>query len=101
MAALVGGYHLVFGYYLSGIALALLPTVPVLGGVVVVALRRTGWPTRLAAGALAAWTLAVLLVTLSPGRVSYHPGVCAFRWSGTAGDLGSTDAKVLNILIFV
>ncbi len=41
------------------------------------------------------------MVTLTPGRVSYHPGVCAFFWSGTAGDLGSTDAKILNILMFV
>jgi hypothetical protein len=101
MVALVGDYHLVFGYYLSGFALALLPTVPVLGVLVALVLRRTAWSTRVIAGALAAWTFAVLLVTLSPGRVSYHPGVCAFFWSGTAGDLGSTDAKILNILIFV
>jgi len=101
MVTLAGDYHLVFGYYLSGIALALLPAAPLLGVLVALALHRTGWTTRVVSGALVAWTFAVLLVTLTPGRVSYHPGVCAFFWSGTAGDLGSTDAKVLNILIFV
>src|ERR1700712_1945560 len=102
MGALAGDYHLVFGYYLSGIALALLPAGLVLGAVVAWAMRRSGALTRLVAGALVAWTAAVLLVTLTPGRrASYHPGVCAFFWSGTAGDLGSTDAKILNILMFV
>jgi hypothetical protein len=99
--ALVTDYHLVFGYYLSGVALALLPATPVLGLAVAMVLRRAGWVTRAVAGGLAAWTAAVLLLTLTPGRLSYHPGVCAFIWSGTAGDLGSTDAKILNILIFV
>ena len=101
MPDLVADYHLVFGYYLSGIALALLPVVPVVGVLATLVMRRSGPGTRLVWGALAAWTAAIVLVTLTPGRVSYHPGVCAFFWSGTASDLGSTDAKVLNVLMFV
>jgi hypothetical protein len=101
MGAVVSDYHLVFGYYLSGIALLLLPAAAVLGLLVALALRRSPATTRIVAGALVAWAGAILLVTLTPGRRSYHPGVCAFFWSGTAGDLGSTDAKILNILMFV
>jgi hypothetical protein len=101
MGAVVSDSYLVFGYYLSGLALALLAVVPVIGLVIALAMRRSGRVTRLVWGALAAWTAAILVVTLTPGRVSYHPGVCAFFWSGTARDLGSTDAKVLNILMFV
>jgi hypothetical protein len=101
MRAVASDYHLVFGYYLSTIAFVLLPAAAVLGLLVYLALRRSGRLTRLIAGAWVAWTGAVLVVTLTPGRVSYHPGVCAFFWSGTAGDLGSTDAKILNILMFV
>jgi VanZ like protein len=97
----ISDYHQVFGYSLAGVALALLPVVPVLGLVVALVLRRTGPVYRWVWGALVAWTAAILLVTLTPGRVSYHPGVCAFFWSGTASDLGSTDAKILNVLMFV
>lgn len=101
MAAVTSDYHLVFGYPLSGLALLLLPVVPLLGLAVAVLLRRTGPVSRLAAGGLVAWTAAILLVTLTPGRRSYHPGVCAFFWSGSAGDLSSTNAKILNILMFI
>src|SRR3954447_9565489 len=101
MGAVASDYHLVFGYYLSTSAFVLLPAAAVLGLVVALALRRSRSGTRLVAGSLVAWTGAVLVITLTPGRVSYHPGVCAFFWSGTAGDLSSTDAKILNILMFV
>jgi hypothetical protein len=99
--SVVTDYHQVFGYYLSGIALALLPAVPVVGLLVALARRRSSRGVRMASGLLAATFTAILLVTLTPGRMSYHPGVCAFYWTGTARDLGSTDGKLLNILMFV
>src|SRR6185437_2803657 len=91
----------VLGYPLSGWALALAPLVPVVGGGVLLALRRRGWAAAIGWGMLAGWLVAVVLVTLTPGRLSYHPGVCAFAWSGSASDFGSTDAKILNVLMFV
>ena len=102
MVGVASDYHLFFGYYLSNIALLLLPVALTAGVVVALAVRSRGWLPRALLGGYVTVVGAILLVTLTPGRVT-RPGAgsCSLEFGAVLSDSWSGHARLLNVLMFV
>jgi hypothetical protein len=95
-------FHHVLGYSLSGYALLLAPLVPLVGLVAAFAVRRHRRVVRALLGCFAAACVAILLITLTPGRtIGFNVHSCSLALTGLSSDAWSRDARTLNILIFV